>query len=140
MNWEDFRTSLIVTKDAISAQLITETLAPNLTAEDATQRGIELRSDDEQWSLSCDERHSQNIEDQVKALSGILSSRVERMRELQNSGHALHIEISGTVETGAKLRLSPSALAELNTLSLPVFFKTSVPTDLQEEDPLAWLD
>ncbi|MER7149662.1 hypothetical protein [Streptomyces lydicus] len=140
MDWDDRQASLVVTKDAIVGQLVAECLAPNLTAEEAMRRGVEVHSDETRWSVSCIGGDYRDIEDQVKELKAIFASRAAEMRALQDSGHVLHVEISGIVETGAKLRLSPSALVALGSLPVPVFFKTFVPADLQEEDPLAWLD
>ncbi|MFD9209675.1 hypothetical protein ACFVZM_25805 [Streptomyces sioyaensis] len=138
MPWESPSSSLVLTKEGISGERIT--LALSLESRDTGHPGVGIAAGPTWWAFSYDEHFSTDVERQVQALSELFTPRSEKLRELVAEGHAARVDITGTVETGCKLRLSVTTLARLSALGIPVTFTTLAAPGVEEEDPLAWLD
>ncbi|MGW7485700.1 hypothetical protein [Streptomyces sp. NPDC054786] len=138
MPWESPSSSLVLTKEGISAEQITLALA--LEPRDIGNPGAGIAAGPTWWAFSFDEHFSIDVERQVQALSELFTPRSKALRELVAAGHAARVDITGTVETGCKLRLSATTLARVTALGIPVTFTTLAAPGVEEEDPLAWLD
>ncbi|WP_432000183.1 hypothetical protein [Streptomyces sioyaensis] len=140
LEWENVSTSLVITPTGNSPQHAAQLIFSNLEFSESVQAGVTAVTTDRSASLTFGEKFSPDAEEQVLGLSRHLASKAAIIREFAHQGNLVGIEISGLVETNAKLRLSPAAFAAISTLGASLTFRTLVPEELQEDDPLAWLD
>lgn len=136
--WESPSTALTITKDDTSTEQITGTLGlkPGVNLPIGADPGGENTS---RWIYKFDHRYSLDVDRQILALKDLLVPYREKLRELVAAGHAVEVEITGIVETGCTLSLTPAALDALKALAVPVSFTTIPAPGVELEDPLAWL-
>jgi hypothetical protein len=131
-SWESVSTSLIITKSDLSPDFISEKLSLNASVARFPGETPAFREGAGCWTYGYDESFSPSVEDQLQALTGQLESRRAALTELVNQGYSAQIDITGSVETGAALWLSPAILNRVNELGIPLSF-TSRCTPAQDE-------
>ncbi|MDJ0341185.1 hypothetical protein QMK19_07190 [Streptomyces sp. H10-C2] len=129
----------MVTKGEVVSDLVCRTLGFLPEEEGLNVEGIGISSGPDWWIWRYVDNISPEGEEPVAALAAKLAGRADAIRELRQSGYDVRVDMSGTVETGSTLRMSPAVLFDLRALGVPVTF-TTVLAGGPGEDPLAWLD
>ncbi|UUN27463.1 hypothetical protein [Streptomyces sp. FIT100] len=137
-SWTSVTTSLAVTREKVDAAFVSQTLGLADSPADSTGAFIAFGS--EWWAYTFDERFPGGLEGQAVALVQQISPRMDGLRKLHDAGYAVQVAVSGTVETGNELNVSPNAVGQLARLGLPVSFTTLTASGTHDEDPLSWLD
>ncbi|MFI1160832.1 hypothetical protein [Streptomyces sioyaensis] len=140
LEWENVSTSLVITPTGTSPQHAAQLIFSDLEFNESVRAGVTAVTTETSVSLTFDEMFSPDAEEQVLGLSRHLASKAAIIREFAHQGNLVSVEIAGLVETNAKLRLSPAAFSAISALGTSLTFRTLVPEELQEDDPLAWLD
>ncbi|WP_181763955.1 hypothetical protein [Streptomyces albidus (ex Kaewkla and Franco 2022)] len=138
-HWESPVTALVVTLRGEPDEAVSHLLSSEVPGDVPSNASV--LSGNGWRALVLDESHSPTIDEQVRALARVLASRKRQLADLIESGHVVHIDISGTVGTGDQLTVSPASLERLKELALPVTFTALADQEHHmDEDPLAWLD
>ncbi|MCQ4045979.1 DUF4279 domain-containing protein [Streptantibioticus rubrisoli] len=125
-------TSLVITKSDLSPDFISEKLSLNASFARLPGETPAFREGVGCWTYGYDESFSPSVEDQLQALSGQLESRRAALAELVSQGYSVQIDITGSVETGVALWLSPTILNRVKELGVPLSF-TSRCAPLKDE-------
>ncbi|MER7515977.1 hypothetical protein [Streptomyces sp. NPDC126499] len=136
--WTSITTSLAVTGPDLDASAVEAALAFARPAAERTA-GLSVHHGPGWWALTVDEALSADLDDQVAALAALVEGRPDAVARLTGTGHLVQVAVSGTVDRGGPLTLSPEAATRLAALALPVSFTTLTPDNTPAEDPLDWL-
>ncbi|MGC5000110.1 MULTISPECIES: hypothetical protein [unclassified Streptomyces] len=138
--WGDLSTSLVVTGPGVdSASLLTELHIGD--SEDALpSEGVGIYSGPGWATLTVHDRHAKSADEQAAELLELLSSRKAALDALKQAGNSVKVDVSGVAEPRTSLLVSPTVLAGLAELGIPVTFTTVTESGEDPEDPLAWLD
>ncbi|MFB9555334.1 hypothetical protein [Streptomyces roseoviridis] len=136
--WTSITTSLAVTGADLDASAVESVLGFARPAAERTT-GLSVHHGPGWWALTVDEALSSELEGQVTALAGLVGEHLTGIGALTAAGRLVQVAVSGTVDRGGPLTLSPEAATRLAALGLPVSFTTLTPDNAPSEDPLDWL-
>ncbi|MFF5971867.1 hypothetical protein ACFY7C_10115 [Streptomyces sp. NPDC012769] len=135
--WTSITTSLAVTGGDLDASAVEDVLG---FARPAAERpGLSVHHGAGWWALTVDEELSAELDEQVAALAALVGEHLDGIAALTGAGRLVQVAVSGTVDRGGPLTLSPEAAELLAALGLPVSFTTLLPDNTPTEDPLDWL-
>ncbi|MEU8619373.1 hypothetical protein [Streptomyces sp. NPDC048623] len=91
------------------------------------------------WAFTIDAGCSADLGRQIAELASLVGPHLDKVGVLASAGCHVQVAVSGTVELGGPLTLSPESVDRLAALRLPVTFTTLLPDNTPAEDPLDWL-
>ncbi|MFJ9820580.1 hypothetical protein ACIRU3_35975 [Streptomyces sp. NPDC101151] len=138
--WGNLSTSLVVSGQEVDSAFLLAELQLADSEEFSSSEGVDIYSGPGWATLTVDERHSENADEQAVELIGFLSPRKPALDALKEAGKSVKVDVAGIAESGSGLFVSPGVLAGLAELGVPVTFTTVRASGEDEEDPLAWLD
>ncbi|MYS17828.1 hypothetical protein [Streptomyces sp. SID4982] len=138
--WGNLSTSLVVTGPGVDSASLLAELHLGDSEEALSSEGVGTYSGPGWATLTVHDRHAKSADEQAAELLELLSSRKAPLDALKQAGNAVKVDVSGVAEPGTALVLSPTVLAGLAELGIPVTFTTVTESGEDPEDPLAWLD
>ncbi|MFF9198474.1 DUF4279 domain-containing protein [Streptomyces sp. SBR177] len=135
--WTSITTSLAVTGSDLDPAAVERALG---FARPAARRpGLSVHHGPGWWALTVDAECSADLDGQIAELARLAGPHLDGIGTLAGAGCRVQVAVSGTVELGGPLTLSPESAARLAALGLPVSFTTLLPDNLPAEDPLDFL-
>lgn len=138
--WGNLSTSLVVIGPGVDSASLLAELHLGDGEEALSPEGVGIYSGPGWATLTVHDRHAKGADEQAAELLDLLSSRKATFDALKRAGNAVKVDVSGVAEPGSALVLSPTVLAGLAELGIPVTFTTVTESGEDPEDPLAWLD
>ncbi|BDH08700.1 hypothetical protein HEK131_59270 [Streptomyces seoulensis] len=138
--WGNLSTSLVVTGPGVDSAFLLAELHIGDSEDALSSEGVGIYSGPGWATLTVHDRHAKSADEQVAELLELLSSREAALDALKQAGNSVKVDVSGVAEPRTALLVSPTVLAGLADLGLPVTFTTVTESGEDPEDPLAWLD
>ncbi|MCX2928617.1 DUF4279 domain-containing protein, partial [Streptomyces sp. NEAU-W12] len=138
-SWDSLAATLLITGEDLTPGDVTRALgiSPSLYREPTADS--RFRPGEGIWAIQVTAGPHQGLEEALNELADLISGVLEGVRELDESGLTVQVDLSGRVDGRTRIPLSPHALSRVAALGLPLSFTTGAVPSERSEDLWDWL-
>ncbi|PWI11217.1 hypothetical protein DIZ27_07455 [Streptomyces sp. NWU339] len=138
-SWDSPTATLLITGENLTPGEVTRALgiSPSLSREPTADS--RFRPGEGIWAIQVTAGPPQGLEGALDELADLISGVLEGIRELEESGLTVQVDLSGQVDGRTRIPVSPRALSRVATLGLPLSFTTGAVPSERSEDLWDWL-
>ncbi|CAM5687907.1 hypothetical protein SHIRM173S_09522 [Streptomyces hirsutus] len=138
-SWDSPAATLLITGEGLTPGDVTRTLgiSPSLYREPTADS--RFRPGEGVWAIQVTAGPHQGLEEALDELADLISGVLEGIRELEESGLTVQVDLSGRVDGRTRIPVSPHALSRVAALGFLLSLTTEVVPSERSEDLWDWL-